>query len=88
MDPILSFSKRNGIASDFERDFIDGSRIFLAQQTRLYESRTMMHAGLKRGDVSVKWNTRINSPLSTGKVHTKRYKSFSLHVSNMAEARY
>lgn len=85
MDPILSFSKRNGIASDFERDFIDGSRIFLA---RPYESRTMIHAGLKRGDVSVKWNTRINSPLSTGKVHTKRYKSFSLHVSNMAEARY
>lgn len=85
MDPILSFSKRNGIASDFERDFIDGSRIFLA---RPYESRTMIHAGLKRGDVSVKWNTCINSPLSTGKVHTKRYKSFSLHVSNMAEARY
>lgn len=85
MDPILSFSKRNGIASDFERDFIDGSRIFLA---RPYESRTMIHAGLKRGDMSVKWNTRINSPLSTGKVHTKRYKSFSLHVSNMAEARY
>lgn len=88
MNPILSFSKRNGIAPDFERDFIDGSRIFLAQQTRLYESRTMMHAGLKRGDVSVKWNTCINSPLSTGKVHTKRYKSFSLHVSNMAEAGY
>lgn len=85
MDPILSFSKRNGIASDFERDFIDGSRIFLA---RPYESRTMIHAGLKRGDVSVKWNTCINSPLSTGKVHTKRYKSFSLHVSNMAEAGY
>lgn len=85
MDPILSFSKRNGIASDFERDFIDGSRIFLA---RPYESRTMIHAGLKRGDMSVKWNTRINSPLSTGKVHTKQYKSFSLHVSNMAEARY
>lgn len=85
MNPILSFSKRNGIASDFERDFIDGSRIFLA---RPYESRTMIHAGLKRGDVSVKWNTRINSPLSTGKVHTKRYKSFSLHVSNMAEAGY
>lgn len=85
MNPILSISKRNGIASDFERDFIDGSRIFLA---RPYESRTMIHAGLKRGDVSVKWNTRINSPLSTGKVHTKRYKSFSLHVSNMAEAGY